>query len=100
MDSSGHEVVPCIHEALCRWSETSGQNVVYVKKGMNMLTENYSAIQAEVPFPGEDSFADSDLLQRLQDTEKVYPRILFVQCSTLSITHLLSTALGSNLWPG
>lgn len=65
--TAGHEVVHCISAALQRWcSLKDGRNIIYVTKGMNMLTESYSALKAEVPFDGDRSTdLNEDLLRRL-----------------------------------
>jgi len=52
--SSGHTVMPELHAALIEWEKRFAV-VNYVEKGSNLLTEHYSAIQAEVPDPKDPS---------------------------------------------
>ena len=48
----GHDLVPCIANALSEWSAAhGGKEVRVVEKGMNNFTEMYSAVEAEVPIP-------------------------------------------------
>ena len=47
--SVGHAVVENIHRALNIWSIHHHQNIHYITKGQNCLTEMYSVIEAEVP---------------------------------------------------
>jgi len=54
--SSGHAVMPELHSALIEW-ERRFAVVNYVEKGSNLLTEHYSAIQAEVLDPEDPSTA-------------------------------------------
>lgn len=52
--SPGHTVYPELFAALTEWEE--GFAVVdYVTKGSNILTEHYSAVQADVPDPSDAS---------------------------------------------
>ena len=50
--SPGHTVFPPLLNALLDW-ERQGRTVDYVFKGLNPLTEHYSAIQADVPDPND-----------------------------------------------
>jgi nicotinamidase-related amidase len=45
----GHSLVPEIAAALIDWEETMFAKVDFVAKGSNILTEHYSAVQADVP---------------------------------------------------
>ena len=49
----GHAVAPELFSALCDWEQTRLRPVYYVRKGDNIHTEHYSAIQAEVPDPAD-----------------------------------------------
>ena len=51
--SPGHAVAPELFAALCDWEQTRLRPVNYVRKGENIHTEHYSAIQAEVPDPAD-----------------------------------------------
>ena len=51
--SWGMAVQPTLFSSLNRWSRTRLRQVRYHAKGMNPLTEHYSALQAEVPDPAD-----------------------------------------------
>lgn len=46
--TEGQQVVPRLAQALSAWAQARGREVQYVRKGMNDLTEMYSALAAEV----------------------------------------------------
>src|SRR5262245_59545443 len=50
--SAGHSVTPELFDALTEW-ERRFAFVDYVTKGSNLLTEHYSAVQADVPDPSD-----------------------------------------------
>ena len=52
--SPGHNVFPELFQALTEW-ENRFAFVDYVTKGSNILTEHYSAVQADVPDPADPS---------------------------------------------
>jgi len=52
--SQGHAVLPVLFDALLDWKRRWAV-VDYVQKGSNIYTENYSAIQADVPDPSDPS---------------------------------------------
>jgi nicotinamidase/pyrazinamidase len=52
--SAGHSVYPCLYAALREWEERFAF-VDYVFKGSNVMTEHYSAVQADVPDPADPS---------------------------------------------
>lgn len=52
--SPGHTVFPELFDALTEW-ESRFAFVDYVTKGSNILTEHYSAVQADVPDPSDAS---------------------------------------------
>lgn len=56
LGSEGHAVVPVIRDALSEWSEKTGGSVEWVLKGQTLLTEMYSALEADVPVNKETSF--------------------------------------------
>lgn len=49
----GQTVYPCLAAALERWCNNNFGYIDYVTKGSNILTEHYSAIQADVPDPSD-----------------------------------------------
>jgi nicotinamidase/pyrazinamidase len=52
----GHNVFPCVNEALQEWARENLKTVQYVLKGENCFTEMYSAVSAEVPVNGDGMF--------------------------------------------
>jgi nicotinamidase/pyrazinamidase len=52
--TDGHTLVPAIAQVLYDW-ERDFNHVNFVAKGSNMLTEHYSAVQADVPDDDDDS---------------------------------------------
>jgi nicotinamidase/pyrazinamidase len=44
----GHNIVPCVNDAIKNWCTNRFKKVDYVTKGSNIFTENYSAVQADV----------------------------------------------------
>jgi len=65
LGSPGHNVVDVIRIALDDWVASTGRSVVWVCKGQNLLSENYSALSAEVPVSRATEF-DNSLYQSLQ----------------------------------
>jgi len=53
--TDGNKILPPLAEALQSWQRKKKQNVNYVSKGSNILTEHYSAVRAEVPDPDDES---------------------------------------------
>jgi nicotinamidase-related amidase len=53
--SSGHGLVSPILDAIAAWSAETGGSVEWVWKGQNLLTEMYSAMEADVPVTKETS---------------------------------------------
>jgi nicotinamidase/pyrazinamidase len=51
-------MVYCIQEALYEWSETTGGCVEWVLKGQHILTEMFSALEAEIPVSSCTLFND------------------------------------------
>ena len=51
--SEGQKVVPELQAALDLWSSHTGKQVQLIHKGMNNLTEMYSAVRAEVPLAAD-----------------------------------------------
>eukprot|EP01036_Dinobryon_divergens_P022312 gene22312-30556_t len=69
----GHAVQDDIHAALRVWSEKNfTKTVKYIHKGMNCLTEMYSAIEAEVPIKTDPSTTlNTELLRELQTARRL-----------------------------
>lgn len=68
--SPGHCIVPDVREALGDWSRKYGGSVEWVLKGQNLLTETYSALEAEVPVNQDTSF-DEGLQASLQKSDRL-----------------------------
>lgn len=49
----GHSLVPELAQAFVDWQNKYFKRIDYVAKGSNMLTEHYSAVQADVPDDGD-----------------------------------------------
>lgn len=70
--SPGHAVVPGINSALQEWAEHTLNTVTYIMKGMNCLTEMYSALCAEVPIKTDPATClDKKLIARLDEADRV-----------------------------
>jgi len=65
---SGHCVVDPIMKAIDEWSMSTGGSVEYVLKGQNLITESYSALEAEVPVTKGTSFNEA-LQKRLEESD-------------------------------
>ena len=69
--SPGHNVYPELFEALTEW-ESRFAFVDYVTKGSNILTEHYSAVQADVPDAADASTQiNTRLIQTLETADQV-----------------------------
>lgn len=66
--SVGHTMVDVVFAAVQEWSQTTGGSVEWVLKGENLLTESYSALEAEVPIDKTTSFA-SNLQTSLEESD-------------------------------
>ena len=69
--SPGHAVFPELFAALAEW-ESRFAFVDYVTKGSNILTEHYSAVQADVPDPADASTQiNTRLIRALENADTV-----------------------------
>jgi nicotinamidase/pyrazinamidase len=69
--SEGHAVKPALFEALRTWEDRFSV-VDYVRKGANIYTEHYSAIQAEVPDPDDPATqVNYPLIESLRSADRV-----------------------------
>lgn len=67
--SPGHAVFPELFSALLEWEQRFAF-VDYVTKGSNLLTEHYSAVQADVPDPSDAATQiNTRLIQTLQNAD-------------------------------
>jgi nicotinamidase-related amidase len=68
----GHAVVPSLNDALQEWVKVKMTPVEYVYKGMNCLTEMYSALAAEVPVADDPATGlNEKLIDRLHAADRV-----------------------------
>jgi len=59
-----------VYEALCQWEHNRFAMVDYVTKGSNLWTEHYSAVQADVPDPTDESTQlNMRLIKTLQEAD-------------------------------
>ena len=69
--SPGHAVFPELFAALQEWEQRFAF-VDYVTKGSNLMTEHYSAVQADVPDPGDPATQiNTRLIQTLQQADLI-----------------------------
>jgi hypothetical protein len=72
----GHAVVPKLNEALQYWAGKRMRQIRYVHKGMNCLTEMYSAIQADVPIDTDPTtMKNPELMRKLLCCRRVSGRL-------------------------
>jgi nicotinamidase-related amidase len=70
--TEGHAVVSVLNDALQEWSANKMKMIHYIHKGMNCLTEMYSAIKAEVPVSDDPSTElNRTLLSELRQADKL-----------------------------
>lgn len=71
--TAGNAVMPALAGALADWEAARLRPVDYILKGSNVWTENYSAIQADVPDPADPSTQrNTRLLTTLDDADVVF----------------------------
>jgi nicotinamidase-related amidase len=68
--STGHGMVDVVFDAVKEWSQVTGGSVEWVLKGENLLTESYSALEAEVPVCQMTAF-NSKLQASLQQSDQL-----------------------------
>eukprot|EP00527_Entomoneis_sp_CCMP2396_P009822 CAMPEP_0198136578 /NCGR_PEP_ID=MMETSP1443-20131203/220_1 /TAXON_ID=186043 /ORGANISM="Entomoneis sp., Strain CCMP2396" /LENGTH=292 /DNA_ID=CAMNT_0043797825 /DNA_START=74 /DNA_END=949 /DNA_ORIENTATION=- len=68
--STGHAMVDVIQEALYEWTEKTGRTVEWCWKGQNLLTEMYSALEAEVPVSPSTAL-NQELVDSLRQSSRV-----------------------------
>lgn len=68
----GNNVIPVLMDALIKWQLKRQDNVDFVSKGSNPLTEHYSAVKAEYPIDTDPSTQiNTGLLQLLPDADEI-----------------------------
>ncbi|MCP4131362.1 MAG: hypothetical protein GY754_10315 [bacterium] len=69
--SKGHQVYPELYEAFDEWEEQFAA-VDYVTKGVNMFTEHYSAVKADVEDPEDHTtLLNTDFIKKLQEADRI-----------------------------
>jgi nicotinamidase-related amidase len=72
LGTPGHAVVPVVNDAIQAWAGLHIKEVQYVLKGMNPLTEMYSAVRAEVPITSDPSTSTNhDFLSKIIAMDKL-----------------------------
>lgn len=70
--SWGHAIYPAVSDALINWERKRFAIVDYVTKGSNVLTEHYSAIQADVPDSSDPTtMLNTQLIDILERADQV-----------------------------
>ena len=70
--TKGHNVVEPLMQALLDWSVSTSRIINFVTKGSNAFVEHFSAVRAEVEFPGDPSTQiNSAFISILNDYDEV-----------------------------
>lgn len=90
MGTWGHGVHAGLQAALDVWADAQGRSVAVVTKGENPWTEHYSALQAEVPDPADES---TELNEALLTELDRFDRVLIAgeagsHCVRATVEHL------------
>lgn len=73
MGTWGHQVHFSVKQALERWEQKKQKTVQWVTKGKNILTEHYSAMQAEVPDAQDpETQLNLKLIHALDQCDEIY----------------------------
>lgn len=105
MGTWGQNIYPPLSQMLNQWQVQQGKNMQLIFKGMHPLTEQYSAVRAEVPFdmqmlhPSTDSYIDRStdtnqaLLQMLFDREAQDTRTVHIYCCGQALSHCVKSTV-------
>mmetsp|Transcript_29746 Transcript_29746/g.32920 ORF Transcript_29746/g.32920 Transcript_29746/m.32920 type:complete len:308 (-) Transcript_29746:19-942(-) len=96
IESDGHTLVDKVREALEEWTESTKNEVEYVRKGQNLLTEMFSAIAAEVPI-SEDTATNKELIRSLKDDSPSNLLLVCGQAKSHCVNHTLRDIVAD--WP-
>lgn len=89
--TSGHNLHATVAEAILEWSLLRFSSVHYVLKGENPWTESFSALKAEIPYPGDASTElNSELLTRLGQSDQI---VVAGQASSHCVRHTVQDLL-------
>ena len=70
--STGHAIYPVIFEALQNWT-VKNQTLNFIRKGENIWTEHFSAVEAEVPDPQDaHTQINQQLIDQLKQADQVW----------------------------
>jgi nicotinamidase-related amidase len=70
--TKGHAIFPDLSDALLGWEEDNFAKVNFVTKGSNIFVEHYSAFQAEVPDPSDETTQPNmALIDMLQEADLI-----------------------------
>lgn len=89
----GHGLVDCVMDALDEWSASTGGCVEWVLKGQNLLTESYSALEAEIPVDKDTSFS-MDVQKSLEASDRL---LVCGQAMSHCVNQTLRSIVGH--WP-
>lgn len=72
--TSGSDIYPSVYKAINDWEMSHPcKNMGIIRKALNQCTEHYSAVQAEVPDPSDDSTKTNfTLIDILKEADRVY----------------------------
>jgi nicotinamidase/pyrazinamidase len=71
--SQGYAIYPLIFEALQQWTATQRASIEFIRKGENIWTEHFSAIEAEVPDENDPhTQVNQELINRLAQADQVW----------------------------
>lgn len=93
LGSAGHGMVTVVLEAIHEWTAKTGRTVEWLMKGQNLLTEMYSALEADVAVSKETAFNDS-LQSSLLETDRL---IVCGQAMSHCVNYTLRDIV--NHWP-
>ena len=87
----GHGVHAAVSDALAAWQLARGLAITHVFKGLNPMTEHYSAFMAEVPDPADPGTAlNTRLLQQLDTADTlIVAGVAGSHCVRASVEHLV-----------
>ncbi len=70
--TKGWTVVPALMNTLLQWEQTTVNRIHWIQKGNNILTEQYSAVMADVPDPDDETTAlNRDLISDLGEADEI-----------------------------
>lgn len=84
----GHNIHAALQSSLAWWEERTQRNSIKILKGANPMTEQYSAVQAEVPVP-----SDPRTLPNLQLIESCRPGSSYLLVAGEAASHCVAATL-------